>query len=91
MAGSVIPAALITGVSSDLPGLVVAGVTENIYDTVTGRTLLVPQGSRLIGAYDSVVAFGSSRAPLVWQRIVAPGGSAGVEGAHGLRPVPVPQ
>lgn len=76
MAGSVIAASLITGINSDLPGMVVAQVTENIYDTVTGRTLLIPQGSRLIGSYDSVVAFGQSRALLVWQRIVMPDGTS---------------
>ncbi|WP_419914561.1 TrbI/VirB10 family protein [Hoeflea sp.] len=76
MAGSVIAASLITGINSDLPGLAVAQVTENVYDTATGRTLLIPQGSRLIGAYDSVVAFGQSRALLVWQRIVLPDGSS---------------
>src|SRR5208337_953708 len=69
-------ASLITGINSDLPGLVVAQVTENVYDTATGRALLIPQGSRLIGAYDSVVAFGQSRALLVWQRIVMPDGSS---------------
>jgi type IV secretory pathway VirB10-like protein len=76
MAGSVIAAALVTGVNSDLPGLVVAQVTENIYDSVIGRTLLIPQGARLIGSYDSVIAFGQSRAFLVWQRIVMPDGSS---------------
>ena len=76
MAGSVIAASLITGVNSDLPGLVVAQVTENIYDTATGQILLIPQGARLIGAYDSVIAFGQSRALLVWQRIVMPDGSS---------------
>lgn len=76
MAGSVIAASLITGVNSDLPGLVVAQVTENVYDTVIGSTLLIPQGARLIGAYDSVVAFGQSRALLVWQRILLPDGSS---------------
>lgn len=76
MAGSVIPASLITGINSDLPGLVVAQVTENVYDTVTGSTLLIPQGSRLIGVYDSVIAFGQSRALLVWQRILLPDGSS---------------
>jgi type IV secretion system protein VirB10 len=76
MAGSIIAASLITGVNSDLPGLVVAQVTENIYDTATGQTLLIPQGARLIGAYDSVVAFGQSRALLVWQRVVMPDGSS---------------
>jgi type IV secretory pathway VirB10-like protein len=74
--GTLIAASLITGLNSDLPGLVVALVTENVYDTVTGRTLLIPQGSRLIGSYDSVVAFGQSRALLVWQRIILPDGSS---------------
>jgi type IV secretion system protein TrbI len=76
MAGSIIAASLVTGLNSDLPGLVVAQVTENVYDSVTGRTLLIPQGARLIGTYDSVIAFGQSRALLVWQRIVMPDGSS---------------
>lgn len=76
MAGSVIAASLITGINSDLPGLVVVQVTENVHDTVTGSTLLIPQGSRLIGTYDSVVAFGQKRALLVWQRIILPDGSS---------------
>ncbi len=75
-AGSVIAASLITGLNSDLPGIVTAQVTENAYDSVTGRTLLLPQGSRLIGSYDSVVAFGQSRALVVWQRIILPDGSS---------------
>lgn len=75
-AGSIIAASLITGLNSDLPGLVTAQVTENAYDTVTGRILLIPQGSRLIGSSDSVVAFGQSRALVVWQRIILPDGSS---------------
>lgn len=75
-AGSVIAASLVTGLSSDLPGMVVAQVTENAYDSVTGRTLLIPQGARLVGSYDSVVAFGQKRALLVWQRIILPDGSS---------------
>lgn len=75
-AGSVIAAGLITGLNSDLPGLVTAQVTENVHDTVTGRILLIPQGSRLIGSYDSVVAFGQKRALVVWQRIILPDGSS---------------
>jgi len=75
-AGSVISASLITGLRSDLPGLVTAQVTEGVYDTPTGRTLLIPQGARLIGSYDSVVAFGQRRALIVWQRIVMPDGSS---------------
>lgn len=76
MAGSVIAASLLTGLNSDLPGMVVAQVTENVFDTVTGRTLLIPQGSRLIGSYDSVVAFGQKRALVAWQRIILPDGSS---------------
>jgi type IV secretion system protein VirB10 len=75
-AGTIIPASLITGLNSDLPGMVIAQVTENVSDTATGRTVLIPQGARLIGSYDSVVAFGQRRALLVWQRIVFPDGSS---------------
>jgi hypothetical protein len=75
-AGSVIAASLITGINSDLPGFITAQVTQNAYDSVTGRTLLIPQGSRLIGSYDSVVAFGQKRALVVWQRIILPNGSS---------------
>nr|WP_208402363.1 TrbI/VirB10 family protein [Sphingomonas oligoaromativorans] len=73
-AGSVISASLITGLRSDLPGLVTAQVTENIYDSATGRLLLIPQGTRLVGSYDSVIAFGQKRALIVWQRIIMPDG-----------------
>lgn len=76
LAGTVIAAGLITGINSDLPGQVLAQVTENVYDTVTGRILLIPQGSRLIGTYDSVVAFGQRRALVIWKRIVMPDGSS---------------
>lgn len=75
-AGSIIAASLITGLNSDLPGFVTAQVTENAYDTATGQILLIPQDARLIGSYDSVVAFGQSRALVVWQRIVLPDGSS---------------
>lgn len=74
MAGSVIPAALITGVRSDLPGQVTAQVTAHVYDSPTGRTLLIPQGSRLIGEYDSRVAFGQRRVLLAWTRLILPDG-----------------
>jgi type IV secretion system protein VirB10 len=76
LAGSVIPASLVTGLNSDLPGMVTAHVTQNVYDTATGRILLVPQGARLIGKYDSVVAFGQARALIVWQRLILPDGSS---------------
>ncbi|WP_157220471.1 TrbI/VirB10 family protein [Flavisphingomonas formosensis] len=75
-AGSVISASLITGLRSDLPGLVTAQVTSQVFDSATGRILLIPQGARLIGSYDSVVAFGQKRALIVWQRIVLPDGSS---------------
>ncbi|MDR6851680.1 type IV secretion system protein VirB10 [Sphingomonas sp. BE123] len=73
-AGSVIAAGLITGLRSDLPGLVTAQVTERVYDSATGSILLIPQGARLIGSYDSVVAYGQKRALIVWQRIILPDG-----------------
>ena len=75
-AGTVIPAALITGIHSDLPGQVTAQVTEHVYDTPTGKFLLIPQGSRLIGQYDSQVAFGQKRVLLVWNRIMLPDGKS---------------
>ncbi|GJE19268.1 TrbI/VirB10 family protein [Methylobacterium marchantiae] len=73
-AGAVIPAALITGIRSDLPGQITAQVTENIYDSPTGRILLVPQGTRLIGQYDNGVGFGQRRVLLVWNRLIMPNG-----------------
>ncbi|MGV6873841.1 TrbI/VirB10 family protein [Pseudochelatococcus sp. B33] len=75
-AGTVIAAALITGIRSDLPGQITAQVTEHVYDSPTGAHLLIPQGSRLIGQYDSQVAFGQRRVLLVWNRIVMPDGSS---------------
>ena len=73
-AGAVIPAALLTGLSSDLPGQVTAQVTEDVYDSPTGKFRLIPQGARLIGQYDSQVAFGQTRALLVWNRLIMPNG-----------------
>lgn len=75
-AGTVIPAALITGIRSDLPGQITAQVTEAVYDSPTGRYLLIPQGAKLIGQYDSSVAFGQSRVLLVWTRIIMPDGNS---------------
>ncbi len=69
-----IPAALITGIRSDLPGLVTAQVTQNVYDTLSGRSLLIPQGSRLIGDYGADIAFGQSRVLLSWNRLILPDG-----------------
>src|SRR4029077_5676053 len=73
-AGTIIPAALITGIRSDLPGQITAQVTETVYDSPTGRFLLIPQGARLIGIYDSQVAFGQSRVLLFWTRLIMPNG-----------------
>ncbi|WP_017670749.1 TrbI/VirB10 family protein [Blastomonas sp. AAP53] len=73
-AGSVIAAALITGIKSDIPGLVTAQVTENVYDSISGKTLLIPQGTRLIGEYSSSVSFGQNRIQLAWTRLIMPDG-----------------
>src|SRR3546814_17876520 len=72
MAGTVIAGALVTGIKSDLPGDVIATVTEPVYDTVTGRFLLIPQGSRILGRYNSQVSYGQSRVQVVWNRIILP-------------------
>ena len=74
IAGSTIAAALITGLSSDLPGEVVAQVTEDVLDSMTGRIKLIPQGARLIGSYDAHVTYGQSRALVVWTRLILPDG-----------------
>ncbi len=73
-AGAVIPAALITGIRSDLPGQITAQVTENVYDSPTGSLLLIPQGTRIIGQYDNGVGFGQRRVLLVWNRLILPNG-----------------
>ncbi|MBP0574207.1 TrbI/VirB10 family protein, partial [Mycobacterium tuberculosis] len=65
---------LITGIRSDLPGQITAQVTENIYDSPTGRILLIPQGTRVIGQYDNGVGFGQRRILLVWNRLIFPNG-----------------
>ena len=73
-AGAVIPAAMITGIRSDLPGQITAQVTENVYDSPTGALLLIPQGTRIIGQYDAGVTFGQRRVLLVWNRLILPNG-----------------
>ena len=94
MAGTIIPASLVTGLNSDLPGQVIAQVTENVYDTPTGLHLLIPQGTRLLGRYDHDIEAGQSRALVVWTRLIRPDGSSllienlpGVDGSgqSGLR------
>ncbi|PXC06645.1 conjugal transfer protein TrbI, partial [Pseudomonas aeruginosa] len=72
MAGTVIAGALVTGIKSDLPGDVIGTVTEPVYDSATGKFLLIPQGSRLMGKYNSQVSYGQSRVQVVWNRIILP-------------------
>ncbi len=72
-AGSIIPAVLLSGINSDLPGAVVAQVRETVYDYVSARHVLIPQGSRLVGRYDSQVAYGQERVLVVWERHLFPG------------------
>jgi type IV secretion system protein VirB10 len=76
MAGTLIPASLITGINSDLPGTIIAQVTQPVYDTVTGRNVLIPQGSRLIGRYESEISLGQDRALVTWDRIIFPDGGS---------------
>ncbi|WP_458574331.1 TrbI/VirB10 family protein [Serratia marcescens] len=75
-AGFVVPATLISGINSDLPGQIMAQVAQDVYDTPTGKHLLIPQGSRLVGSYSSDVAYGQARVLVAWQRIVFPDGKA---------------
>lgn len=72
MAGTVISGALVTGIKSDLPGDVIGTVTEPVYDTATGKQLLIPQGSRILGRYNSQVSYGQSRVQVVWNRLILP-------------------
>jgi type IV secretion system protein VirB10 len=74
LTGSVVPAALITGLRSDIPGQVLAQVTQDVRDSLTGRYILIPRGSRLIGQYDNTISFGQSRILLVWSRLILPNG-----------------
>jgi type IV secretion system protein VirB10 len=73
-AGTVIPGVLITGINSDLPGQISGQVRENVYDTVKGKYLLIPQGTRIIGVYDSKIAFAQSRVMVIWTRLIFPNG-----------------
>ena len=84
-AGSIIPGVMITGINSDLPGGIIGQVRENVYDTVTGHYLLVPQGTRVIGEYDSKVAYAQERVLIVWSRMIFPNGqSINLEGMDGV-------
>ena len=75
-AGTIIPAVLITGVNSDLPGQLIAQVRESVFDTESGEYLLVPQGARLVGLYDDKVAYGQERVLVTWKRVIFPRGSS---------------
>jgi type IV secretion system protein VirB10 len=92
-AGTIIPAVLVTGINSDLPGPVIGQVREHVYDTVSGNYLLIPQGSRLLAHYDSMVAWGQERVLVCWNRLIFPNGdslnlqcmpAADLKGAAGL-------
>ncbi len=84
-AGTIIPASLLTGINSDLPGTIIAQVREPVYDSVTGNYLLIPQGTRLLGVYDSNVVFGHKRVLMAWQRLIFPNGaSIQLEGMPGV-------
>jgi type IV secretion system protein VirB10 len=84
-AGTVIPGILITGINSDLPGNVLAQVSENVWDTATGKFILIPKGTRILGVYDSQVSFGQRRVLLVWNRLVFPNGTTlGIAGSPGI-------
>jgi type IV secretory pathway VirB10-like protein len=73
--GAVIPASLVTEINSESPGPVIAQVTQSIYDSATGRNLLIPQGARLIGDYKSSTRYGQSRVAIVWARLIMPDGT----------------
>jgi type IV secretion system protein VirB10 len=75
-AGWVIPAVLLTGVNSDLPGELLAQVREHVFDTVSGHYLLIPQGSKLVGTYDSAVIYSQDRVLVVWSRVILPNGDS---------------
>lgn len=74
LAGTIIPAALVTGINTDLPGDILAVVTETIYDSVTGKNILIPQGSKILAKYNSGVTWGQSRVQIVWERLIRPDG-----------------
>jgi type IV secretion system protein VirB10 len=79
--GTVIPGVMVTGVNSDLPGSLIAQVSQNVYDTATGRHLLLPQGAKLYGVYDSRVVYGQERVLIAWNRVIFPDGSSVTLGA----------
>lgn len=74
--GAIIPAVMMTGINSDLPGRIIAQTSQHVYDTATGRFVLIPQGSKLLGRYQSQVSYGQNRTLAVWDRVIYPDGSA---------------
>lgn len=76
MAGTVIPGVLVTGMNSDLPGTIIGQVAQNVYDSVDGKYLLIPQGTKLVGIYDSNTAFAQTRGAVIWQRMILPNGKS---------------
>lgn len=83
--GAIIPAILLTGINSDLPGQITAQVRSNVYDTIAGKYVLIPQGAKLTGLYDSQVAYGQKRVLIVWKRVIFPNGqSVNLEGMPGV-------
>ncbi|MDR1508634.1 MAG: TrbI/VirB10 family protein [Synergistaceae bacterium] len=84
-AGTIIPGLLMTGINSDLPGSVIAQVSENVWDTATGKYILIPKGARMLGVYDSRVSFGQRRVLLVWNRLIFPNGTTlDIAGSPGI-------
>lgn len=79
--GAVIPGVMVTGINSDLPGAIVAQVSQNVYDTATGKYVLLPQGAKLYGSYDSRVVYGQSRVLIAWNRVIFPDGTSVTLGA----------
>ena len=85
MAGTLISGLLLTGINSDLPGKILAQVSQNVFDTATGRYLLIPQGTKLLGEYDSRVSYGQERVLIVWTRLIFPDASSlSLEGMPGV-------
>jgi type IV secretion system protein VirB10 len=84
-AGTIIPGIMVTGINSDLPGNVIGQVSENVWDTATGKYVLIPKGTRILGVYDSRVTFGQRRVLLVWNRLVFPNGTTlDIAGSPGM-------
>ena len=79
--GTVIPAVMVSGINSDLPGVMIAQVSQNVFNTANGKYLLIPQGAKLYGVYDSRVVYGQQRVLVAWNRIVFPDGSSVTLGA----------